>query len=69
MTRSPAFLDIRRVEAAREIATILSRSRNRVFLEADTLLLNLTQGYDKNLERRQPGASAGTAPADKGNKK
>lgn len=52
---SPAFLEIRRVDAAREIATILSQSRNRVFLEADTLLLNLTGGLDANLEKRAPG--------------
>lgn len=52
MSRSPAFLELRRIEAAREISTILSRSRNRIFLEADTLLMNLTQGYDENLEKR-----------------
>jgi prohibitin 2 len=52
MSRSPAFLELRRIEAAREIATILSRSRNKIFLEADTLLMNLTQGYDENLEKR-----------------
>ena len=52
LTRSPAFLDLRRIEAAREIATIMSRSRNKVFLEADTLLMNLTSGLDKNLEKK-----------------
>lgn len=55
MERSPAFLELRRVETAREIATILSRSRNRVFLEADTLLLNLTSGLDSNLEKKKIG--------------
>ena len=58
MDRSPAFLDLRRIETAREIATTLSRSRNRVFLEADTLLLNLTSGLDSNLEKK----SANRAP-------
>ena len=52
MTSSPAFLDLRRVEAAREIATIMGKSRNRVFLEADTLLLNLTQGLNASLEKK-----------------
>ena len=57
LTTSPAFLELKRVEAAREIAKILSQSRNRVFLEADTLLLNLTGSFDANLEKRAPGAA------------
>ena len=52
MTSSPAFLDLRRVEAAREIATIMGKSRNRIFLEADTLLLNLTTGLNASLEKK-----------------
>jgi len=48
-------LELRRIEAAREIATIMSRSRNRVFLEADTLLMNLTGGLDGNLEKKVGG--------------
>jgi hypothetical protein len=30
------------VEASKEIAKMLGESRNKVFLDADTLLLNLT---------------------------
>jgi hypothetical protein len=52
MAASPAFLDLRRVETAKEIATILGKSRNRAFLEADTLLLNLTQGLNASLEKK-----------------
>jgi prohibitin 2 len=52
MKQSPAFLDLRRVEAAREIATILARGRNKVFLEADTLLMNLTSGLNSSLEKK-----------------
>ena len=48
----PAYLDMRRIEAARDIATTMSRGRNRIFLEADTLLMNLTSGLDQNLEKR-----------------
>lgn len=55
MDRSPAFLELRRVETARDIATTLSKSRNRVFLESDTLLLNLTSGLDANLEKKSQG--------------
>lgn len=57
MDRSPAFLELRRVETAREIATTLARSRNRVFLESDTLLLNLTSGLDSNLEKKTQGGA------------
>ena len=52
LAKSPAFLDLRRVEAARDIATTLSKSRNKVYLEADTLLLNLTAPMNSNLEMR-----------------
>ena len=58
MTSSPAFLDLRRVEAAREIAAIIGKSRNRVFLEADTLLLNLTQGLNASLEKKSDADKA-----------
>lgn len=51
MAKSPAYLDLRRVEAAQEIAKTLSRGRNRVYLEADTLLLNLTQPMGENMEK------------------
>ena len=52
LVRSPAYLDLRRIEIARDIATIMSRSRNRVFLEADSLLMNITQSLDANLEKK-----------------
>ena len=34
-------IDLRRIEAAREIATKLGGSRNKVYLDSDSLLLNL----------------------------
>jgi prohibitin 2 len=55
MKQSPAFLDLRRVEASRDIATVLSRGRNKVFLEADTLLMNLTSGLNSSLEKKSSG--------------
>eukprot|EP00775_Hariotina_reticulata_P009485 gene9485-9649_t len=46
--QNPAFLSLRKIEAARDIATTIAHSANRVFLNADSLLLNLgdlgTQG-------------------------
>lgn len=41
MRDNPAFIQLRRIEAAREIATTVQRSQNRVYLDADTLQLNL----------------------------
>lgn len=40
---NPAFLALRRIEAARDIATTVASSQNRVFLNADSLLLNLAE--------------------------
>ena len=40
------------VEAAAKIAGIVARGQNRVFLESDTLMMNLTTGFNNNLERK-----------------
>lgn len=38
---NPAFLTLRKIEAARDIAHTISSSANKVYLSADSLLLNL----------------------------
>ncbi|XP_044503530.1 prohibitin-1, mitochondrial isoform X1 [Mangifera indica] len=38
---NPAFITLRKIEAAREIAQTISNSNNKVFLNSDDLLLNL----------------------------
>jgi len=40
MRNNKGFLDLRRLEAAREIANVLAGSGNRVMLDAHGLLLN-----------------------------
>lgn len=40
---NPAFITLRRIEAAREIAQTMSESNNRVMLNADSLLLDLSE--------------------------
>ena len=50
-----AYLDIKRLEVAKEIARIMGQTRNTIYLDADSLLLNLTQGFDANMEKKQPG--------------
>jgi prohibitin 2 len=57
MKDSPAYIDLRRIEAAREIAKSLKTTRNKVYLDSDALLLNLTSGLDENLEKKIPGIS------------
>jgi hypothetical protein len=52
MSKNPAYLDLKRIEAARNIAHTLSQGRTRVFVESDTLLLNLTQGLNESLEKK-----------------
>lgn len=38
---NPAFVQLRRLDAAKEIATVISRSANKVYLNSDSLLLNI----------------------------
>lgn len=38
--KNPAFIQLRRIEAARDVAATVSGSQNRVYLNADNLLLN-----------------------------
>jgi len=48
MRQNKGFLSLRRLEAARDIASILAQSDNKVMLDAQTLLLNVTE--DKVLD-------------------
>lgn len=52
MERNPVYLEIQRIDAAKKIAKIIGQGQNRVFLEADTLLMNLTEGMNANLEKK-----------------
>jgi hypothetical protein len=45
MQNNPAFTEIRRIEAAREIAHAVANSPNRVYLNSDQLLMNLTSDF------------------------
>lgn len=38
--KNPAFIQLRRIEASREVAATVSNSQNKVYLNADNLLLN-----------------------------
>lgn len=68
---NPGFIQLRRIEAAREIAATMSRSANRVYLDADTLQLNLGEVASEDLavgekfkgKARPEGEDAATAAA------
>jgi prohibitin 2 len=41
MRNNPAFIELRKIEASRDIANTISKSQNKVYLNADNLLLNM----------------------------
>lgn len=41
IANNPAFITLRKIEAAREIAHTISNAANKVYLNSDDLLLNL----------------------------
>ena len=48
---NPAFVQLRRIDAAREVANTLSSSQNKVFLNSDNLLLS-TLGDATNISTK-----------------
>lgn len=38
---NPGFIQLRRIDAAREIASTVARSNNKLFLDTDSLLMDL----------------------------
>ncbi|KAI7830120.1 band 7 family-domain-containing protein [Kickxella alabastrina] len=48
----PGFLELRRIETARDIAHILQKSGNRLVLDASSLLLNVTESSSVENPRR-----------------
>jgi prohibitin 2 len=49
--KNPGFMNLRRIEAAREIADVVAQSNNKVFLNADSLLLNLLGDAEQKFEK------------------
>lgn len=49
--KNPGFMKLRRIDAAREIADTVSNSGNKVYLNADSLLLNLLGDADEKFEK------------------
>ncbi|KAJ3321827.1 Prohibitin-2, subunit of the prohibitin complex (Phb1p-Phb2p) [Boothiomyces sp. JEL0866] len=40
VSNNPGFLELRKLETAREIASLVAQSNNKIYVDADTLLLN-----------------------------
>lgn len=52
INKNPGYLKLRKIKAASNIGKTMSMSQNRMYLGADTLMLNLNEkDYDDNLER------------------
>lgn len=55
--QNPGFMKLRRIDAARDIADIVAKSGNKIYLNADSLLLNLLgdadQKFEKSIEQKK----------------
>ena len=45
MKKNPVFAELRRIEAARHVANTLSNSHNRIFLDSNSLLMNMLTDF------------------------
>lgn len=52
---NPGYIQLRRLEAAREIATTLSKSTNKVYLDAGSLMLNINEKSESYNLSARPG--------------
>lgn len=53
---NPGFIQLRRIEAAKEIAEVVNKSPNKLFLSADSLMLNVMDkddGYSDKFGKRR----------------
>merc|ERR1712050_744586 len=55
---NPGFIELRRIQVAKDISNLLSRSSNRMVLSTESLLLNLMGGQKTSVEQGD-GAAAG----------
>jgi len=51
---NPGFIELRRIQVAKEVAQMLSKSSNRMVLSSDALLLNLMDQSGKDQDTKQP---------------
>jgi len=46
--KNPVFAELRRIDAARQVAHVLVNSHNRIFLNSDALLVNMMSDFVKD---------------------
>lgn len=57
--RNPGFMKLRRIDAAKDIADIVAGSGNKIYLNADSLLLNLLGDADDKFTKSVHGHRSG----------
>ena len=57
--RNPGFMKLRRIDAAKDIADIVTGSGNKIYLNADSLLLNLLGDADEKFSKSVHGHRRG----------
>jgi len=60
---NPGYLKLRKIRAAQNIARTISQSQNRVYLQANNLLLNLTDTLNAEFDTKAKLASGASASA------
>lgn len=58
--KNPGFIKLRRIDAAKDIADIVSKSGNKIYLNADSLLLNLLGDADEKVSKFSKEKSQGS---------
>ena len=53
MKKNPVFAELRRIEAARHVATTLSQSHNRIFLDSNSLLMNMLTDFVSDTSKQK----------------
>jgi len=63
ISENPGYLKLRKIKAAQSIGKIISQAQNRVYLGADTLMLNLNDpSFDDNCQRIHIGLDPTLVP-------
>ena len=61
IAQNPAYIELKKLDAAREIAHTVARSANRAYLSADALLLNVGSEYGVNERMEKEAVKRGTS--------
>eukprot|EP00753_Platysulcus_tardus_P019410 PLAT7170.1.p2 GENE.PLAT7170.1~~PLAT7170.1.p2 ORF type:complete len:323 (-),score=181.25 PLAT7170.1:90-1058(-) len=68
LSENPGFLELRRIEAGKEISEVLARSHNRIYLSSDSLLMSLLSSV-KPSDESVAAVAAGSGDVSSSKKK